>query len=172
MMRIIDIPEYRDRKDLLIMLKGDPVLDAVIKMRDMNLGSVMVVDNGKLCGIFTERDLLAKVVANQLSLQDLRLEEVMTQKVETARSEDDVYVSMERMINGRFRHLPIVDENGQLTGMVSQRDFVAITWQQLFEKIKNKTRASFFSFSSVWMLFIGMALYSVLILLIFSWVGM
>ena len=172
MMKIVDIPEYRDRKHLLIMSKEDLVIDAVKQMRDLNLGSVIVVSGGKLCGIFTERDLLVKVVANQVLITDLKLEDVMTKEVQTAHFEDGVYESMERMTNGRFRHLPVVDDNGELTGMVSQRDFVAITWQQLFEKIRNKTRTSFFSFSSVWMLCIGMALYSLLILFIFSWVRM
>jgi CBS-domain-containing membrane protein len=74
------------------------------------------------------------------------------------------------MTSGHFRHLPVVDDDGNLTGMVSQRDFVAITWEQLFGQFKNKTKSSFLTFSSVWMLCIGMVLYAALILLIFTWV--
>lgn len=170
MIKIIDIPEYHDRKQLLIMSKNDLVIDAAIQMKDLNLGSVMVVDKKKLCGIFTERDLLIKVVASGLSIDKLKLEDVMTKDVQTAHFEDGVYESMGRMTDGRFRHLPVVDDAGQVVGMVSQRDFVAVTWQQLFEQFKNKTKTSFFSFSSVWMLCFGMIFYSILILLIFAWV--
>jgi signal-transduction protein with cAMP-binding, CBS, and nucleotidyltransferase domain len=168
-MQIIDIPEYKDRKNLLIMEQATPVLDAVAKMKTLNCGSVMVTCDSKLCGIFTERDLLMRVVAANLDLTSLKLEDVMTKDVQTAKAHDGIYESMERMTTGHFRHLPVINNSGQVIGMVSQRDFVAITWQQLFEQLKNKTKYSFLSFSSTWMLTLGMLLYSALIAAIFSW---
>ena len=169
-MKIVDIPQYKDRKALLVMAPTTSLLDAIKRMQELNCGSVMITKGAKLIGIFTERDLLVKVVANNLNIQDLKLEDVMNKKVYTANAQDNVYDSMRRMTEGRFRHLPVVDEKGDLVGMVSQGDFVAITWQQLFEQFKNKTKSSFFSMSSVWMLSIGMLVYSVFIVILFSWI--
>ena len=168
-MRIIDIPECKDRKELLLMDQSCLVFEAVLRMKEKNVGSVIATKDGKLSGIFTERDLLTKVVSEKLDLTDLRLLDVMTKDVETAYFEDEVYESIQRMINGFFRHLPVVDDDNRLVGMVSQRDFIAISWSQIFEQLKNKTKSSFFSFSAVWMLCLGMFVYSVLILFIYSW---
>ena len=168
-MRIIDIPECKNREDLLIIDQNSLVLDAVNKMKDKHYGSCIVTNNGKLSGIFTERDLLVKVVAENLDLSNLKLIDVMTKNVQTAYFEDEVYKSIERMLNGSFRHLPIIDADNNLIGMVSQRDFIAISWNQLLAQLTNKTKASFLSFSSVWMLFLGIILYSVLIFFFFNW---
>jgi CBS domain-containing protein len=168
-MRIIDIPEYKNKKQLFTLEKETYIIDAVKKMQEWQCGSVVVTEGGKMCGIFTERDLLNKVVAADLELKGLQLKDVMTTNVQTAHFEDDVYASMERMTKGKFRHLPITDDSGQLVGMISQGDFNYITWHQLFNQLTNKTKASFFGFTQIWMLLLGMLGYSVLIYIIFSW---
>jgi CBS domain-containing protein len=168
-MRIIDIPEYQDRKQLFTMEQSAPLVEAVKKMKERKYGSVIVTDKGKLCGIFTERDLLNKVVAEDIDIHTLKLRDIMTQNVQTAHVEDNIYDSMERMTKGRFRHLPVIDDAGELIGMVSQGDFVAISWQQLFTQLKDKTKASFFTFTQIWMLILGVVGYSILIFLLFYW---
>lgn len=159
-MHIIDIPGYKNRKQLLTLDKSTLLIDAAHKMKELNYGAVIVTENNKLCGIFTERDLLMKVVAEGRELKGLKLEDVMTNSVKTAHENDEIYDSMRRMSEGRFRHLPIVNDAGQATGMISQGDFVAVTWQELFQQLKTKTAISFLSYTQLWILIICILIYS------------
>ncbi len=161
-MRIVDIPGHKDKKELLILDKETPLSVAISQMKKLNYGAVIVIDqsqNDKLCGMFTERDLLMKVVAEGKDVASLKLEEVMTKKVQTAKVDDPVYESMGRMTQGRFRHLPIVDEEGKVTGLVSQGDFVAITWFQLFQEVKEKAKLSFNTYTQFWIFVLSLMLY-------------
>ena len=168
-MHIIDIPEFEDKKKILTIPKEMQLYDAAKLMKKNNYGSAVVVDGGgKLEGIITERDLLMKVVAEKQDPYKLKVSDVMTTNVKTAKISDTVYDSMRRMTQGRFRHLPIIDDKGKLTGMVSQGDFVAITWHQLLEQFKNKTKASFLTHTQIWTIVIAMLVYITVMFLIFT----
>lgn len=158
-MKINEIPEYKDRGEVLNMAATATVESAVQKMRDNNFGSVVITKGRKVEGIFTERDLLTRVVANKEDIKTLKLKDVMTTDVKTAIEGDDISDSIRRMSQGRFRHLPIVDENENLIGLVSQGDFVAFTWSDLFQRLKNKTQSQFLSHTQLWMMFAVMMIY-------------
>jgi len=96
---------------------------AVQLMLENRLGAVLVEREGQPVGIFTERDLMRRVVAAGIGL-DRAIEEVMTPDPETLKLEDGVAFALNRMSVGGFRHVPIVDENGALVGIVSQREVV------------------------------------------------
>ena len=158
-MKITEIPEFKDKKELLILKSTETVEAAAKQMTKYNYGATVVVDNNKLSGIFTERDLLVKVVAEGKNYKSAIIADFMTKKVKTANLDDDVYDSMRRMSQGRFRHLPIVDDKGAVIGMVSQGDFVAITWTQLFHQLKSHTKMSFSSNTQIWMFIISILTY-------------
>lgn len=153
-MKISDIPEYKDKRQILMLDKQITVFDAAKKMKELNYGAALVTENGKLSGIFTERDLLMKIAAQGKEISGVKLADVMTSPVKTAHIDDTVYDSMRRMSQGRFRHLPVVDNNGEITGLISQGDFVAITWYQLFQQLKTQTKSSFMTFTQLWILVI------------------
>ena len=60
----------------------------------------------------------------------------MTVRVQTANENDSVTDCLRRMSNGRFRHMPVVNDNGKLLGMMSQGDFVAYTWPEIWRRVK------------------------------------
>ena len=98
------------------------VLEAVEVMAEHGVGAVGVVDNGQLRGIFTERDVMLRVVLRHRSPQDTRVGEVMTSPAETvtdAATEED---SLVHMVERHVRHLPIVGTDGQLKAMLSIRN--------------------------------------------------
>ena len=64
----------------------------------------------------------------------------MISEVRTGRAEDDVIDWLRQMSNERFRHLPVVDEQGRLVNIMSQGDFVSFTWPDLLDLLKEKTR--------------------------------
>ena len=102
---------------------GETVMDAVIRMDRLGIGALPVVDEkGNLVGIFTERDLLRRVVAKGLDPSRVRIEEVMTPNPVTVRPEDSVEEARRLMARIKARHLPVVDERGRLVGIVSIKD--------------------------------------------------
>jgi CBS domain-containing protein len=163
-MRIIDIPEFRDRKAVLKFEPDTPLLDACKKMAEHNYGSAVITVKGKLVGIFTERDLLVKVAGKGLDMHKLKLKDVMTPDPKTANMEDSVIDSLRRMNSGRFRHLPIVDDQFRVTGIVSQGDFVAVTWGQIFHRVSQQTRSSFQQNTTIWMVLVGVLIYTLVVI--------
>lgn len=100
-----------------------PVTDAVEAMREGNTGCLLVTDNGKLVGLFTERDLLTRVLAkNRPLLTPLRI--VMTPSPVTVEPKDSVRTAIRRMQKGGYRHLPVVEEEGRPVGILSARRVV------------------------------------------------
>lgn len=158
-MRIIDIPEFKDKTYVLTMPETTNLMEAVATMAEHNVGSVVVVKGTKVVGIFTERDLLTKVVGKKKKADELTLNDVMTRDPKIAHMNDTVADSMRRMSQGRFRHLPIVDDEKNLIGIVSQGDFVAYTWYDVFSKLANHTKKSFLTNTQLWMLVLGLFAY-------------
>ena len=97
------------------------VKDAVRTMNDEKIGAVLVLDQQKLVGIFTERDVLIRVVGGARDPLTTRVSEVMTPAVRTVEPATPVVVALKSMSDRRHRHLP-VQENGQVCGLISMGD--------------------------------------------------
>jgi CBS domain-containing protein len=106
------------------------VLEAVRAMVDRNIGAVPVVHKGQLVGIFSERDLMKRVVAEGCDPRTTCLAEVMTEDPLTVNTNEELESCMALMRRHGFRHLPVCHE-GQVVGIVSMRD---ILLQDLNEK--------------------------------------
>ena len=99
------------------------VAEAVAAMRVGNVGCLLVTENGRLVGIFTERDLLSRVLAPQRPLET-PMRVCMTANPVTVQPKDSVRTAIKRMQKGGYRHLPVVDESGRPVGMLSARRVV------------------------------------------------
>jgi CBS domain-containing protein len=99
------------------------VAEAVQEMNRRKIGSVLVMDGGALVGIFTERDVLMRVVAADRDPKTTPVAHVMTRSPITIRSSMTIEEVMDMHSGKHFRHLPVV-ENGQLVGMISVRDIL------------------------------------------------
>ena len=97
--------------------------DAVVAMREHNVGCLLITDAGCVVGVFTERDLLVRVLAPGCSL-DLPIRECMTAPPVTVSPKDSVRTAVRRMQKGGYRHLPVVDESGHPVGVLSARRVV------------------------------------------------
>jgi signal-transduction protein with cAMP-binding, CBS, and nucleotidyltransferase domain len=102
---------------------GYTVLQTVRAMVQRNLGAVPIVHKGKLVGIFSERDLMSRVVAEGRDPRSTCMAEVMTDDPLTITMNEDVSDCMVLMRRHSFRHLPVCHE-GHLIGMVSLRDIL------------------------------------------------
>ncbi|HET7841697.1 MAG TPA: CBS domain-containing protein, partial [Terriglobia bacterium] len=103
---------------------GSSVLHAVEVMAEEGVGGVAVTEGGELLGIFTERDVMLRVVLNSRRPQDTRVSEVMTSPVETISEETTAEEALNHMLDRHLRHLPLVDANGKLLGMLSLRNLL------------------------------------------------
>ena len=90
-------------------------------MAEHQVGAVAVLEQGGLVGIFTERDLLNRVVAVSRDPQAVTLAEVMTAAPITVREDQTLVHALDIMLARHFRHLPVVDKSGALKGVISSR---------------------------------------------------
>jgi CBS domain-containing protein len=97
--------------------------DAVAAMRTWNIGCLLVTEFGRVVGIFTERDLLTRLLAPGRSL-DAPMRVCMTANPVTVSPKDSVRTAVKRMQKGGYRHLPVVDEAGRPVGVISARRIV------------------------------------------------
>ena len=97
------------------------VLDALKVMVEAHIGAILVTENGKIIGIYTERDYLYKGEIEGRNAKETKLKDVMVSKMITVTNETTVEQCMGLMKQYRIRHLPVV-EHDQLIGLVSMRD--------------------------------------------------
>ena len=95
--------------------------DAARLMQQHSVGAVMVVENGRLVGIVTERDALFKVMAKRLDAESTQIAAIMTRDPQTIHPDKPFEDALRIMHSSSFRHVPVV-ENGRPIGMVSARD--------------------------------------------------
>lgn len=92
--------------------------DAAALMRENHTGCVLVCEQGRLIGIFTERDLVLKVMAHGRPLNS-PLRECMTPQPTTVQAKEPIAVALRKMQAGGYRHLPVVSEDGQPVGTIT-----------------------------------------------------
>ncbi len=97
------------------------VAAAVARMNERNIGSLLVLDDGRPVGIFTERDVLTRVVGYQLEPAETPVSEVMTNSVITITPDTTIRDAMMIVTDTRCRHLPVV-RDGKVVGMISIGD--------------------------------------------------
>ena len=100
------------------------VLDALRLMADKGIGALVVTEGDAIVGIFTERDYARKIALLGRTSADTLARDVMTTSVRFVRPEHTSEQCMQIMSTGRLRHLPVVDDNGKLVGMISIGDLV------------------------------------------------
>lgn len=108
----------------IMSVEPDAKLAAAVKLLgEMKIGAVLVMNQGRLEGILSERDIVRVLGERGAGVLEEPVSEVMTRKVVTCKETDTVAELMEMMTTGKFRHLPVID-NGKVVGLVSIGDIV------------------------------------------------
>jgi CBS domain-containing protein len=107
-------------------------------MKQRRVGAILVVDQGRLAGIFTERDALFRVIAEGRAPDATRLADVMTPNPRTIGPDRPFGHALHLMYEGEFRHVPVV-EDGRPIGMVSARDALGPDLQQFISDLDKRT---------------------------------
>ena len=116
---------------------GTTIGQAARIMKEHRIGCLLVEDDGKLIGIFTERDILTKLVGTGYDPATVRVDGVMTRDPETLTPEDPIAFALQRMSVGGFRHVPLVDADGRPVGILSVKDIVDYLAEHFPQEILN-----------------------------------
>jgi CBS domain-containing protein len=111
------------------------VLEVARSMTEARVGAIPIVEGERIVGIFSERDLMTRVVVEGKDAGHTRVAEVMTREVLTAEGEDTRSQCLERMRDARCRHLPVL-EGGRLIAVLSMRDLLRDEIEEQHEEIQ------------------------------------
>lgn len=123
-MSVAEILHRKGRK-VISVPPTTTIVDAVARMRREKVGALIVSSDGRsIQGIMSERDVLNGLASEGAALLEHKVQDLMTRRVETCKAEDDTKSILSAMTQHRFRHMPVVDEDGALCGMISIGDIV------------------------------------------------
>jgi signal-transduction protein with cAMP-binding, CBS, and nucleotidyltransferase domain len=111
--------------------------DAVLAMNQKSIGCVLVTDGDALIGIFTERDVMRRIVGRGYNLAKLRLGDYMTPNPETLSPNDPIAFALNRMSVGGYRHVPLVDDAGGPIRIISIIDVVRFLVEHFPKSVLN-----------------------------------
>ncbi len=123
MKAVAEILKDKTHLSIISVSPQTTVLEAITLMTDSDISALMVIDNGQVAGIITERDYVRRVARKGLSPDVTTVGEVMTRNLLTVTPQDRTRFCMQLMIEKNLRHLPVL-EDGQLIGLLSIRDLV------------------------------------------------
>lgn len=112
---------------LAVVSPNDSVLHALSVLAQHDVGALLVLDGGRLAGIFSERDYARKIILHGKASKDTLVSEIMSDKVLYVTLERSIDECMAIMSEKRFRHLPVLDDQQQVVGIVSIGDLVKET---------------------------------------------
>jgi CBS domain-containing protein len=122
-------------RSVVSVSKNATVMEAVELMAAARIGSVLVVDNDRLEGIFSERDVMLRVVMENRDARATKVEEVMTSPVHAISMRTTGDEALRIMVQEHIRHLPVVDEKGRSQAIVSMRSLLEEKVQELHQQL-------------------------------------
>jgi CBS domain-containing protein len=125
----------KSRSKVVSVTKNASVLEAVTAMVEQNVGATVVLDEGRLVGIFTERDVARRVALKRLPSESTPVGEVMTKTVITVREDADRSSVLRLMKEHHVRHLPVVDGSGTVVTVLSMRHLLRAEVQDLEQTV-------------------------------------
>ncbi|HYM12862.1 MAG TPA: CBS domain-containing protein [Bryobacterales bacterium] len=130
------ISQILSDRELYFVEKDQTVWEVASKMHTLNVGAILVLENGELCGIFSERDLLARIVLEGRDPRAIRVGDVMTRNPKAVEDSATAEEAMEIMHQHTCRHLPVL-RDGKVVKMVSMRDLMYFDLDRKAEEIRH-----------------------------------
>lgn len=122
--------------EIFSVLPGTTVYEAIKILGEKNIGALPVVENDRLCGIFSERDYARKIILQNRKSRETAISEIMTATVITVTPKDSIDLCMEIMSSKKIRHLPVMEDT-KLVGIISIGDVVTAVIQSQKETISH-----------------------------------
>ncbi len=122
---MVDIDTF-PREDVVTADPDTTVADLASRMAEEGVGSIVITENNQPIGMVTDRNLTVEVLATGEDPSSVSAEEVMTDDPVTADADDEIFDVLTAMADAEVRRVPAVDENGEIAGIVTFDDFVAL----------------------------------------------
>jgi len=124
----------------LVTIEPDAkVADAAKLMEKENVGSVLILDNGKPRGLLTDRDIVVRCIAKNVDVDDCSVENVMTESLHTVKEVDGIFDCIKAMREAGVRRIPVVDNKGHAVGIISFGDLLAVLGKEIYEVTQTTT---------------------------------
>ncbi len=114
-------------REVCTVRKDESVLSLARKMIEFGVGSAVVIENGRPIGIVTEKDLISKIVARDKIPSRVLIKDVMTSPVITIKPNTSLREAADIMIKKGIRRLPVVDDSGELVGIITDNDILSVS---------------------------------------------
>ena len=110
-------------KDPVICPPSTTLINAASMMRDQDTGVLPIAESDyKLMGVITDRDIVVRGLAENRDPQNTRVADIMSEEVQTCRTNDEVEAAMDRMSQAQVRRIPVVNDENKIIGIISQGD--------------------------------------------------
>ncbi len=129
--------ESLTQEKFIVLDETATLRETIDKIQQFHVGCVLLEKNGKLSGIFTERDIVQKVVGNRHDLEKEMVLTFMTKHPDALHLKDPIAFALNKMISGGYRHIPIVDEDNKPIGVIAMQDIINHLGNHFFEDILN-----------------------------------
>lgn len=129
------VSEFIQERELVCVPVGTSVRDTACLMKEKHVSAVLVLKQGRLSGICTERDIVLGVVAEDLSPLKTAVDKVMTEHPRTIAANKPFGHALHIMYEGGFRHLPVVDASGHPLGLLSAHDALGLDELQFEQEL-------------------------------------
>ncbi|MEA3286092.1 MAG: CBS domain-containing protein [Candidatus Marinimicrobia bacterium] len=113
------------------------VADCLELMREERIGCLLITENKQVVGIFTERDIIRRIVGKNLAHKDINVSDYMTSDPDTLTEDAPLAFALNYMVLGGYRHVPIVDENNSPVACLSIKDVIKHIGNHYFSEIVN-----------------------------------
>ncbi len=135
---LLDHPiQLLEPRSAVLISPDASVADAVAALNEVKAGCLLVMEGGKLVGIFTDRDIVRRVLPTGRALGEATVGEYMTKDPEVLTPSDPIAFALNRMSTGDFRHVPLLDDLGSPVAVVSVRDVVSFVVQHFAGPVHN-----------------------------------
>jgi CBS domain-containing protein len=129
-----------EQQEVVAAAASTTVAAAARLMRESHVGAVLVVEEDRLAGVFTERDALFRVIAEGRNVEATTLGDVMTRNPQTIHPDNPFADALHIMYEGGFRHVPVV-EDGRPIGMISARDALGPELEDFIYELLRRNQA-------------------------------
>ena len=111
--------------------------EAINNIQKYHIGCILLEQNNKITGIFTERDIVQHIVGNRHNLEKELVSDYMTKSPDVLHFQDPIAFALNKMISGGYRHIPIVDNAEKPVGLIAMQDIINHLGDYFFEDIVN-----------------------------------
>ena len=125
------------QEKFIVLNEQATLRDAIDSMQKYHIGCIMIENNHKITGIFTERDIVQQIVGNRHNLEKECVADYMTKSPDVLHFQDPIAFALNKMISGGYRHIPIVNKEEEPIGIITMQDIINHLGDYFFDDIVN-----------------------------------